>query len=292
MENKNIKIAIASGKGGTGKTLISTNLFYSLQHNKIPVTLIDCDAEEPNDMIFFEGTHLKKEIVNQKIPIIDYNNCIFCSKCAEYCNYNAIFILPQQKIINVIDDLCHSCGACWVACKSDAINEKVISIGEVNHYHIKKDTKIIESKINIGVYSPVNVIKQALKNIEINTITILDSPPGTSCPFVTTVLQADFVVLVTEPTPFGLSDLKQSVETLKSLNLKYAVIINKAELGDDKIFEYLKDENIEILLKLKFNKKIAKQYSEGKLIAQNSEYNKLFFDLFKKILKSYGNSNN
>lgn len=288
-----MKIAIASGKGGTGKTLVSTNLFCVLQQNDFQTTLVDCDAEEPNDMVFFSGNKIKSVNVSQKVPVIDKNKCTFCGKCHEYCNYNAIFILPHAKIIKVIEDLCHDCGACSYACNDNAISEKDVSLGEVNCFSITKESTIIEAKMKVGVYSPVSVIKKAIEEAGINDMILLDSPPGTSCPFIQTVAVADYVILVTEPTPFGLSDLKQSVLTLKTMNKTCGVIINRAGLGDNAIYDYLKHEHIPLLMEIPFDKAIASYYSKGELVIKhNLQLQQQFFSMFNSIIDKYGNSSN
>lgn len=289
----NIKIAIASGKGGTGKTLVSTNLFYVLQKWQQQVTLVDCDAEEPNDMVFFTLDLLKTVDVNQKVPVIDDSKCTFCGKCHEYCNYNAIFILPPLKVIKVIEDLCHDCGACSVACNFDAITEKDVSLGKVNCFGIDEKTSIIEAKMKVGVFSPVTVIKEAIKVAGSNEIILLDSPPGTSCPFIQTVAAADYVILVTEPTPFGVSDLKQSVETLKTMNRTCGVIINRAGLGDKAIYEYLIHEDIPVLMEIPFDRDIASYYSKGDLFVKyKKEWEQEFISMFNIIADKHGNSSN
>ena len=145
-----IKIAIASGKGGTGKTLVATSLFYALQRERIEATLVDCDAEEPNVMSFFQGQLEKSAEVMQRVPVIDENKCTYCGKCHEYCNYKAIFILPPMKVIKVMEDLCHGCGACTVACEYGAIVEKDVSLGQVNQYAVSENSKIIESRMECG----------------------------------------------------------------------------------------------------------------------------------------------
>jgi len=289
-----IKIAIASGKGGTGKTFISTNIFYTLLQNNYRAILVDCDAEAPNSLEFFERNFISESQVTQQVPVINSDICTFCGKCYEYCNYNAIFILPQKKIINVIEDLCHGCGACSVACKFEAISEKPVSLGHVSLYSTNKLPDLIEARMNIGVMSPVPVIKSAIKQIDDQTdIVILDSPPGTSCPFIQTVSSADYVLLVTEPTPFGLSDLKQSVETLRTMDKPLGVIINRAGLGDNKVQDYLGQENIPLLLEIPFDKKIAGLYSTGKIVSKTDPVlaNQLL-TIIKKILEKHGNSNN
>jgi len=287
------KIAIASGKGGTGKTFVATNIFYTLTNNQIDTVLVDCDAEAPNAVAFFNTKLISSTDVTQLVPVIDANKCTFCGKCHEYCNYNAIFILPPSKIINVIEDLCHGCGACSVACAYEAITEKPVSLGKVSAYSYNKYHTIVESRMNIGVMSPVNVIKAAIKHINgQNVIAVLDSPPGTSCPFIQTVERADYVILVTEPTPFGLSDLRQSVETLRTMNKDHGVIINRAGLGNNNVQEYLYYENIPLLLEIPYKKEIAELYSTGKLLSEADPFfGKQLMAVIENILKQNGNSN-
>ncbi len=289
-----IKIAIASGKGGTGKTFISTNIFYTLLQNNYNAMLADCDAEAPNSLEFFEKNFISESEVIQQVPVINNDICTFCGKCDEYCEYNAIFILPQKKIINVIEDLCHGCGACSVACKFGAITEKPVSLGLVSSYSTNKSPDLIEARINVGVMSPVPLIKSAIRNINNQfDIAILDSPPGTSCPFIQTVSSADYVLLVTEPTPFGLSDLKQSVETLLTMDKPFGVIINRAGLGDNKVQEYLIQESIPLLLEIPFDKKIAGLYSTGKIVsASDPVLAKQLLEIIEKLIKNHGNSSN
>ncbi|MDD4575714.1 MAG: ATP-binding protein [Bacteroidales bacterium] len=288
-----MKIAIASGKGGTGKTLISTNLFYTLSQDYKSLCLLDCDAEEPNDVGFFETQLINEDVVTQKVPVIDESLCTYCGKCHDYCAYNAIFIIPPSKVIKVIEDLCHGCGACTVACEFGAITEKDVVLGNVNKYVAKQVGDLIETRVKVGVYSPVKVIKAGIKATEKYDFVILDAPPGTSCPFIHTVAAADFVVLITEPTPFGLSDLKQSVETLKTMDKKYGVIINRAGLGDRDIYKYLEEEQIPLLMEIPFEKEIALIYSTGQLLAEHRpEFKIELKNMFEKIISDYGNSSN
>jgi MinD superfamily P-loop ATPase len=289
-----IKIAIASGKGGTGKTFVATNIFYTLVKNQIDAVLVDCDAEAPNAVAFFETKQINTIEVTQLVPVINTDACTFCGKCHEYCNYNAIFILPPVRIIKVIEDLCHGCGACSVACKDCAINEKPVSLGKVNLYSTNGKPLLIEARMNIGVMSPVPVIKAAIKQINNQSeIVILDSPPGTSCPFIQTVSASDYVILVTEPTPFGLSDLKQSVETLRKIDKPYGVIINRAGMGDNKVEKYLSNEDISLLLEIPFKKEIAELYSNGKIVSEtDSFFAKQLIAIFEEITLNHGDSNN
>ena len=289
-----IKIAIASGKGGTGKTFVATNIFFTLVKNHTDAVLVDCDAEAPNAAAFFEAKQTKTNEVTHLVPVIDSNACTFCGKCHEYCNYNAIFILPPARIIQVIEDLCHGCGACSVACGYDAITEKPVSLGKINFFSKNGKISIIEARMNIGVMSPVSVIKSALKQINNQVeIAILDSPPGTSCPFIQTVAPADYVILVTEPTPFGLSDLIQSVDTLRKINKPFGAIINRAGLGDNKVQEYLNNENISLLLEIPFKKEIAGLYATGQIVSETDAFfARQMLAVVENITKQNGNSNN
>lgn len=290
-EALHVKIAIASGKGGTGKTLVSTNLFYVLGLNAYQTTLVDCDAEEPNDMVFFNGNMIKSTVVTQKVPVIDESKCTYCGKCHDYCNYNAIFMLPHVKIIKVIEELCHGCGACLEACNFDAVSEKDVPLGTVNSFSITEKSTIIEARMKVGVFSPVSVIKKATKESGSNGIVLFDSPPGTSCPFIQTVTAADYVILVTEPTPFGLSDLKQSVETLKTMDKTCGVIINRAGLGDKAIYAYLAEENIPLLMEIPFDKAIASYYSKGEIVVKyKPQLQQQFISMFNTVVEEYGNS--
>lgn len=283
IDKKQIKIAVASGKGGTGKTFVSTNLFKSLQE-VTTVSLVDCDAEAPDSKLFFKVQLKEKNEVYQNIPVINKEQCTFCGKCHDWCNYNAIFILPEQKVIQVIEDLCHDCGACVAACNFNAISEKKIIIGKVTEFVVDQFS-FIEGKMNTGVMSPVKIIKGAVQKINPDDeVVIFDAPPGTSCPFIQTVASADFTILVTEPTPFGLSDLKQSAYTLRVLNKKFGVIINKAGIGDNNVCHFLEEESIPLLLEIPFDTNIYKQYSQGILYSDNApgfktQLQKLYFQI-------------
>lgn len=282
-ENSKMKIAVASGKGGTGKTLVSTNLFWTAQNAGLPVTLVDCDAEEPNVAEFIAGELLNSYTVTQNIPVINPELCVFCGKCFNYCNYNAIVYLPANQFIKVVDDLCHDCGACMVACKFGAITEKEKQLGTVKSMYINSHAEIIEACADVGVYSPVPVIKKAIKDASNSYLAIFDSPPGISCPFIATVENADFVILVTEPTPFGLNDLKLSVETLKQLKRPFGVIVNRAGLGNREVYDWLKQNRIPLLLEIPFDREIARIYSEGRLLAEEKPAYQL---QFKQVLKA------
>ncbi|OFY04508.1 MAG: hypothetical protein A2W93_04345 [Bacteroidetes bacterium GWF2_43_63] len=266
-----MKIAIASGKGGTGKTFVATNLFYALQQAKIPVTIVDCDAEEPNVHLFISGCLTKSFDVTQKVPVINESICTHCGRCHKYCSYNAIFHVPTLQVIKVMEDLCHGCGACFVACNDSAITEKQSVLGTVKRFDLANQFTMIEGRTKIGVYSSVKLIKAAIAEAGSDSVVLFDSPPGTSCPFIQTAHLADFVVLVTEPTPFGLSDLKQSVETLADMNKPMGVVVNRAGIGNSDVYNYLKEKKIPLLMEIPFSREIALTYSKGLLISAMDE---------------------
>ena len=284
-----ITIAIASGKGGTGKTFISTNLFNALQGSGLNMALVDCDAEAPNDREFFrEGVLQGTSAVTQKVPVIDKSKCTYCGKCDEYCNFNAIFFLEEPPTIEVLEELCHGCGACSVACEYGAISEKEDLLGYVNRYRFPTGNELIEGRMEVGVHVSVEIIKAAIKAASAFDLVLLDSPPGTGCPFIQTVYRADYVVLVTEPTPFGLSDLKQSIEILKEMQIPCGVIINRADMGVDDVRNYLKQENIPLLMSVPFDREIAVAYSKGELITSiNSEWKTKFKQLYHTIKEEF-----
>ena len=279
-----MKIAIASGKGGTGKTLISTNLFWTVQNTNLPVTLVDCDSEEPNVAEFISGEDLYVESVFQNIPIIDSSQCVFCGKCFDYCSYNAILYLPLTRHIQFIEDLCHDCGACSMVCENGAITETQKQLGVIKHVRVSTHSKFIEARADIGIYTPVPVIKKAIRSVGDDQLIIFDSPPGTSCPFIATVEEADFVVLITEPTPFGLNDLKLSVEILQQLRKPFGVIINRAGLGNRDVYDWLQQNKISLLMEIPFDREIARIYSEGRLLTEEQPiYRQQFMELLNAI---------
>lgn len=284
-----ITIAIASGKGGTGKTFISTNLFNSLRDSGLNMALVDCDAEAPNDREFLrEGVLQTTQPVTQKIPVIDKSKCTYCGKCDEYCNFNAFFFLEEPQTIEVLEELCHGCGACSVACEYGAITEKDDLLGKINRYKFPNGNELIEGKMEVGVHVSVQIIKESIKAAENFDLVLLDSPPGTGCPFIQTVYKADYVVLVTEPTPFGLSNLKQSVEILREMKIPCGVIINRADLGTDEALNYLQQENIPLLMSVPFDREIAVAYSKGDMITNlSSEWREKFNQLYRNIKEDF-----
>lgn len=266
-----MNIAIASGKGGTGKTTVSVNLYYFLSKefdNK--VQLIDCDVEEPNDLLFFaEHTLESSKEVKQKVPFIDTAQCTFCRKCAEYCEFNAIVVIPQVKFAEVIASLCHSCEACFYACEQDAIKSKFNPIGEINQYEVGHLPGVLEGRLEIGSAMQTALIRELICNADTEAeILIFDAPPGTSCSVVETVANVNYVILVTEPTPFGLHDLKLSVELLKELQKNFGIVINKSGLGNDEVYNYIQENDLELIGEIPFSKQFAVGYAKGNLMQE------------------------
>lgn len=265
----NYKIAIASGKGGTGKTTVAVNLFYFFNKYKTTaIQLVDCDVEEPNDAIFFpKAVKTSEKKVYQLIPEINLNRCTYCRKCAEYCEFNAIVVIPPAQLAEINASLCHSCGACLAACNFDAIEEKKISIGTMTHYDTKTGKGLLEGDLKIGSTMQTMVIKELKKQVKNDKgITLFDAPPGTTCPVVATIADTDFVILVAEPTPFGVHDLSLMVELLNEVKKPFGLIINKAGIGNKAIYNFSKKNKIPILGEIPFAKEYAKKYAAGELL--------------------------
>lgn len=269
-----MKIAIASGKGGTGKTTVAANLFRSLScQSPRQVLLVDCDVEEPNDVLFFkEARQLSESPIYQEIPSIDTTRCTFCRKCAEYCEFNAIVVIPPAGFAEINPSLCHSCGACMVACEEEAIWVKNEAIGARKYYEDDAGNGILEGRLKIGSAMQTLVIRTLKASIPEDTEwVILDAPPGTSCPVVETLSDADYALLVTEPTPFGLHDLKMMVELVRKLSMPSGVVINKAHMGDGEIYRYLDEEELEIIGEIPFSRAYASRYASGDLFLEIPE---------------------
>ena len=284
-----LKLAIASGKGGTGKTTVAVNLFHFFSETlALKTQLIDCDVEEPNDLLFFPNAPLdSEETANQLIPIIDNDKCTYCRKCVDYCEFNAIVVIPPVNFAEVNSSLCHSCGACIVACDHAAITERPEKIGIISNYRIGPDKILTEGRLKIGSAMQTMLIKQVKQHArEDMDVIILDAPPGTSCPVVETVLEADYVILVTEPTPFGLYDLKLTVDLLRDIHKPFGVVINKSGTGDQKVYDYLSAQKIELLGEIPFSRAYASKYASGNLLNNVSiEIEILYKTLGRKLME-------
>ncbi len=270
-------VSVASGKGGTGKTTVAVNLALALGGTQ----LIDCDVEEPNAHILLRPEIHEKRPVYVPTPVINEEKCTHCGKCAELCQYHALFVSSSEVL--VFPELCHSCGLCALACPEGAISEKRREIGV-----IKKGTadgiELVYGELNMGEPMAVPVIKEAKKEIEKTKKVIIDVSPGASCPVVASVYGSDFTLLVTEPTPFGLHDLKIAVEVLRMLKIPLGVIVNQAEIGDTKVHEYCEKEGIPVMLEIPYSRRIAELYSRGiPFTLEMTEWRERFQNLFKDI---------
>ncbi|MBN2418572.1 MAG: ATP-binding protein [Deltaproteobacteria bacterium] len=273
-------ISIASGKGGTGKTTIATNLSASL---KSGVKLLDCDVEEPNAHLFIKPVIESAETVKIPVPKIDEEKCTLCGKCCEICQFKAI-VRIADTILPFIE-LCHSCGGCFRVCPENAISEDYRELGKVEKGHIN-GIEFVHGRLRIGEAMSPPLIKKVRDNADEDGITIIDAPPGTSCPVIAAMKNTDFVLLVTEPTPFGLHDLKLAAGAVKLLNIPCGIVINRSDLGDNKVKEFAEEENIPILMEIPFDRKIAESYSRGELVVEKlPEWKDKFIKLYNDIEK-------
>ena len=276
-----MKIAIASGKGGTGKTTVATNLAYVGSRNGRSVVYVDCDVEEPNGHIFLRPDLGGATPVGTLVPKVDESKCIHCGDCGDICQYSAIVSVGDAVL--VFGELCHGCGGCSLVCPSGAISEVLHEIGEV-YVGSAGPVAFVHGLLNVGQVMSPPVIKAVKAAAPVADVAILDCPPGTSCPVIESVRGCDFLMLVTEPTPFGLNDLKLTVAMARELKLPIGVVINRAGLGDEKTQSYCRSNAIEILAEIPDDRKIAEAYSRGELACEVIPgYRRMFETLLGRI---------
>lgn len=276
-----MKIAVLSGKGGTGKTTVSSSLAFISK-----MLLIDTDIEEPNSHIFLKGNIEDIKSVYTRFPEINMEKCNLCGECGNFCKFNAI--IPAKKRVIVFGEACHDCGGCEIVCKNGAISWEKREIGKIytGKTHFNSVNKY--GKLNIGEMSGVKIIKEIYKNTEEKDF-LIDCPPGTACTTVSAVEVADFAIIVVEPSPFGLSDMKLVVQLLRDMKIPFGVVINKFDEDENIVKKYCDDEKIEIIGTIPFDRKIAETYSKGEIIAEAlPEYRENFETILKRV-KSYGN---
>jgi MinD superfamily P-loop ATPase len=270
-------VTVASGKGGTGKTTVAVNMALSLDN----VQVLDCDVEEPNAHILLQPSITKNNIVSTKYPVISEELCNLCGNCAKFCAFNALFVAPNTAM--VFPQLCHSCGGCLLVCLQKAITEKERRIGVIKKGKAK-GVEIVYGELDVGEAMAVPLIREIKKEIKKDKNVIIDAPPGTACSLVASVHKTDYCILVTEPTPFGLHDLKISVQVLKDLKIPMGVIINRSGLGDKKVYRYCEKERIPLLMEIPFKKRIAELYSNGiPFVIEMPEWKEKFIELHQKI---------
>jgi MinD superfamily P-loop ATPase len=278
-------IAIASGKGGTGKTTVATNLACILAREGKAVQYLDCDVEEPNGHIFLKPEITSCIDVTVDVPEVDLSKCNGCGKCGELCQYSAIVCLQDKPL--VFDQLCHLCGGCMLVCPTGAIKEKGREIGFAD-IGSANSLRFGQGRLKIGDIHTPSLIKHVKNNSCHEGIIIIDAPPGTSCPVIEAVKGSDFVLLVTEPTPFGLNDLKLAVRMINELKIPFAVVINRSDPNEKIVNEYCRKENIQIILEVPDDRRIAEAYSDGKMIIDElPEYKKEFAELYENISQRF-----
>ena len=276
-----MQITVLSGKGGTGKTTVSTNLALSLPN----VQFFDADVEEPNSYLFIKPDFTdKSKSVLRKIPEVNQEKCTACRACVDFCEYNALAMLGDEVL--VYPEVCHSCGGCKHICPEGAITEQDKEAGEINwDLDARADLEYWQGKMKIGEESSIPIIEELKKEIKPEKNVVLDAPPGTTCPTIEAAVDSDYCILVTEPTPFGLHDLKMAVEVVKEIGKPYGIIINRAEAGENEIIEdYAAEKNIDILLKIPFQRQIAELYSDGiPFVEELPEWEEKFQAVFADI---------
>jgi len=296
-------ITVASGKGGTGKTMVAVNLALvaaskrpggqaasksakTLRRYDAKPLLLDCDVEAPNAYLFLKPIFKTQEEVTLLVPEIDFDKCTYCGRCAEACNYNALAVVTEQVLF--FSQLCHGCGACALVCPEGVIHEVPEVIGlieEGSATTLLAALDFAHGILEVGRAIVPPIIRQLKQRINSDRLVIIDTSPGTSCPVVEALKGADFALLVTEPTPFGLHDLRLIVEVARDeLGLPVGVVINRDGIGDEKVEEYCQSEGIPILMRIPFDRRIAEIYSEGGLVVEAlPEYREQFRDLYQRI---------
>jgi MinD superfamily P-loop ATPase len=271
-------IRIASGKGGTGKTTVATNLAVSLGKG---VQLLDCDVEEPNAYLFIKPEFERSISVGMPVPEVDEQKCTHCRKCAELCQYKAIVVIGETVL--PFHELCHGCGGCMLVCPEKAITEGTRELGTIEIGH-RNGLEFVHGTLRVGEAMSPPLIRKVRSYAKPDRVTIIDAPPGTSCPVIASIKGADFVLLVTEPTPFGLHDLKLAVGAVRILGVPCGLIINRSDMGDDRVREYSTGEGLPILMEIPFDRSIAEAYSRGQmLIDVQPEWKERFIGLFTRI---------
>ena len=263
-------LAVASGKGGTGKTTVAVSLALSLMEETVPPVLVDCDVEAANAGLFLQADLDEKQPVELLIPEVDFSKCTYCGRCAEVCRYHAITVFGEKVL--VFPQLCHGCGSCTLNCPEGAIHEVAVSVGVVERGRANGMT-FGQGCLDIGQVMSVPIIKQLktwmMEDSDPEQPVILDAPPGSTCPVVATMRGVDFVLMVTEPTPYGLHDLRLAAEVARDeLGIPVGVVINRDGLGDDGVARYCQEEGIPILLRIPQDRRIAEAYSRGEPLIQ------------------------
>ncbi|MBW1734382.1 MAG: ATP-binding protein [Deltaproteobacteria bacterium] len=271
-------ISIASGKGGTGKTTVATNLALSFGSD---VQILDCDVEEPNSHLFIRPVIDEVETITTPVPQVDMEKCTLCGKCGDICQFKAIVVIGETVL--PFHELCHSCGGCVEVCPEKAITETGRELGIVERGK-RNGIEFVHGRLRVGEAMSPPLIKKVRTYARPGALTIIDAPPGTSCPVIASMRGADFVLLVTEPTPFGLHDLKLAVGAVRILKIPCGLVINRSDMGDDRVRRYAEGEDVPVLMEIPFDRRIAEAYSRGEMIVETMpEWKDRFLDLYHGI---------
>ncbi|MGW8323914.1 MAG: nucleotide-binding protein, partial [Thermodesulfobacteriota bacterium] len=267
-----------------GKTTVATNLVVQAAESGHRTVYGDCDVEEPNGHLFLRPDIETTHPFSLEVPSVIQESCNGCGRCGEVCVYSAIVVINKKVL--TFPELCHSCGGCWIACPEDAIEQGAREIGVVEKGGVQSALDFVQGRLRIGEAMAPPLIKAVKQGAPVADLQVFDAPPGTSCPVIQTVRDADYVVLVTEPTPFGLNDLRLAVEMLRELSRPFGVVINRADVGDDGVRRYCAEEEIEILVEIPDDRKVAEAYARGDMAVRTlPEYRGLFKDLLGKIVE-------
>ncbi len=289
-----MKIAVASGKGGTGKTTVAVNLAFVAAGRGERVRYLDCDVEEPNGHIFLSPEITESLPVTIPVPEVDESLCTSCGECKRICQYKAITLILDKVI--TFPELCHGCGGCSLVCPTEAITEVPREMGVVESGSVLidgftngSDFTFYQGRLNIKEALAVPVIRKVKEFVDGESMNIIDAPPGTSCPVIESVRGVDFVVLVTEPTPFGLNDLALAVETLTELQIPMGVVVNRDGIGNNDVYDFCRDKGLEVLGRIPFDRRIAEVYSRGEIISRViGDYKETMNRILDRVLEITG----
>jgi len=273
-------ISIASGKGGTGKTTVATNLAASMGSD---VQVLDCDVEEPNAHLFLRPTIEEVQTITTPVPEVDMDKCNLCGKCGEICQFKAIVVIGDTVL--PFHELCHSCGGCMMVCPEKAITEVGRELGVIERGR-RNGIEFVHGRLRVGEAMSPPLIRKVREYARPDALTIIDAPPGTSCPVIASMKGANFILLVTEPTPFGLHDLKLAVGAVKILGIPCGLVINRSDIGNDEAWSYAREQDVPVLMEIPFDRRIAEAYSRGEMIVEAMpEWKEKFRGLYDRIEK-------
>ena len=280
-------ISIASGKGGTGKTTIATSLAATLGSQ---AQLLDCDVEEPNCHILTKPLILNRETVRISVPVVNADACSLCGKCAEICRFSAIVLIGGQVL--TFPEMCHACGGCMLLCPENAIDEAYRELGVIET-GVAGDVDFVHGILRVGEAMSPPLIKAVKERIDPTKTAVLDAPPGASCPVISTVNGSDFIILVTEPTPFGYHDLRIAIEAVSQLGIPCGVVLNRSDIGTQEVQDHCRAEGIPLLMEIPHDRRIAEGYARGDLLIDSvPSFRSRFEDLFSTMERIVSSASN